>query len=90
VEAADALIHAVMIARGYESAPFEQTCADLTVEHANVVQHYRAAYELANAQREGRADTEELRQAVQHYRALFADLLEQPQLQGQPMQEAHV
>jgi hypothetical protein len=90
VESADALIHAVMVARGYETVPFEQRVADLTVEHASVVQHYRAAHELATAQREGRADTEELRQAVVHYRALFADLLEQPQLPGQPMQEAHV
>jgi hypothetical protein len=90
VQSADALIHAVMVARGYESAPFEQRVADLTVEHAGVVQHYRAAHELASAQREGRADTEELRQAVVHYRALFADLLEQPELPKQPMQEAHV
>jgi len=90
VAAADELINAVMVARGYEKAPFEQRLSDLTVEHAGVVQHYRAAHELASAQREGRADTEELRQAVVHYRALFADLLEQPQQPEQSMQEAHV
>lgn len=91
VEAADELINSVMVARGYESAHFDQRVADLSVDHASVVQHYRAAHELANANREGRVNTEELRQAVVHYRALFADLLEQPQLpEKQPMQEAHV
>lgn len=92
VEAADALINAVMAARGYDVKNYEQRCSDLAVEHAGVVQHYRAAHELANANREGRANTEELRQAVVHYRALFSDLLEQPELRPdqQPMQEAHV
>lgn len=80
VEAADDLIKNVMHARGYEIERFDQRVSDLTVEHAGVVQHYRAAHELAEANREGRANTEELRQAVVHYRALFADLLAQTQL----------
>jgi FtsZ-interacting cell division protein ZipA len=78
VKAADDLIKAVMRARGYATEHFEQRVADLSVEHSNVVQHYRSARVLADANREGRANTEELRQAVVHYRALFADLLEQP------------
>jgi hypothetical protein len=77
VQAADQLIKTVMLARGYEVERFDQRVADLSVEHAAVVQHYRAAHELAAANREGRANTEELRQALVHYRSLFADLLEQ-------------
>jgi hypothetical protein len=90
VQAADELIKAVMLARGYSVERSEQRIADLSVEHANVVQHYRAACVLADANREGRANTEELRQALVHYRALFSDLLEQPQASGQQMQEARV
>jgi hypothetical protein len=78
VTAADELIQAVMHAHGYPVRDFEQRVEDLSVEHANVVQHYRAARILADANREGRADTEELRQAFVHYRALFADLLDAP------------
>jgi hypothetical protein len=90
VTQADDLIKSVMIARGYSNERFEQRVADLSVEHAGVVQHYRAAHGLAEANREGKADTEELRQAFVHYRALFADLLEQPQQPTQQnLQEAH-
>ncbi|HEX6273114.1 MAG TPA: hypothetical protein VFZ53_08745 [Polyangiaceae bacterium] len=78
VTAADELIQAVMKAHGYPVRDFEQRVKDLSVEHANVVQHYRAARILADANREGRADTEELRQAFVHYRSLFADLLVEP------------
>jgi hypothetical protein len=88
VQAADELIKSVMVARGYSADDFDQRVADLSVEHANVVQHYRAAHVLAEANREGRANTEELRQAVVHYHALFAGLLEKPEPDAQP-QEAH-
>lgn len=78
VTAADELIQAVMKAHGYPVRSFEERVKDLSVGHASVVQHYRAARVLADANREGRADTEELRQAFVHYRALFADLLDEP------------
>jgi hypothetical protein len=78
VTEANELIKAVMNAHGYPVRDFEQRVADLSVEHANVIQHYRAARSLADANREGRANTEELRQAFVHYRALFADLLDEP------------
>jgi hypothetical protein len=90
VQAADELIKAVMLARGYQAdKEFDERVADLSVEHANVVQHYRSARVLADANREGRANTEELRQAFVHYRELFADLLAetQPAPEGR-MQEA--
>jgi hypothetical protein len=79
VREADELIKTVMRARGYPVEDFERRVEDLSVDHANVVDHYRAARSLAEANREGRANTEELRQALVHYRALFADLLEEPQ-----------
>jgi len=78
VQAADDLIQQVMLARGYSKESVERRDVDLAVEHASVVEHYRAARSLAQESREGEADTEDLRQAVVHYRALFADLL-QPQ-----------
>lgn len=87
VSAANDLIKQVMQARGYEIEHFDQRVADLSVEHAEVVEHYRAARELAIANREGRANTEELRQAFVHYRALFADLLDQHQPTERPLQE---
>lgn len=75
VHEADHLIKRVMHDIGYPVEDFDQRVADLSVDHASVVQHYRAARTLAAANREGRANTEELRQAFVHYRALFADLL---------------
>ena len=88
VQAADTLIKAVMLARGYDTERFDQRVADLSVDHAAVVQHYRAAHELAEANREGRANTEELRQAVVHYRAMFADLLERAEPTDGALEEA--
>jgi len=75
VHEADHLIKSVMHDIGYPVEDFDQRVADLSVDHPSVVQHYRAARTLADANREGRANTEELRQAFVHYRALFADLL---------------
>jgi len=75
VHEANRLIKTVMQARGYPVEDFEHRVADLSVDHAHVVQHYRAARALAEANQEGRANTEELRQAFVHYRALFTELL---------------
>jgi hypothetical protein len=76
---ADRLIVAVMQARGYPVGDFEARAADLSVEHADVVTNYRAAHQLAQASANGRTSTEDLRQALVHYRALFSELLESPQ-----------
>jgi hypothetical protein len=73
---ADALIGKVMESRGYPVADFEQRAADVSVGHANVVEHYRAAHEIASRRDDVGTDTEALRQAMVHYRALFEDLLE--------------
>lgn len=73
---ADALIGEVMRARGYPVGDFEQRAADISVDHPQVVDHYRTAHQIAIRQRTGEADTEQLRQAMVHERALFADLLD--------------
>jgi hypothetical protein len=86
VAAANELIKEVMRARGYPADGFEQRVADLSVAHPEVVDHYRAARALFDSNRNQRMNTEELRQAVVHYRALFADLLEE---HGEEVRPAH-
>jgi hypothetical protein len=76
VTEADRLVGEVMSARGYPMGDFERRVEDISVDHANVVMHYRAAREIAIEHSQGRASTEDLRQAMVHYRALFRDLLE--------------
>ena len=73
---ADRLVTDVMRERGYPMDEFDQRVADLSVDHADVVEHYRAAHSIQLASEGGDASTEDLRQAVIHYRALFAELLE--------------
>jgi hypothetical protein len=75
VEAADRLVGEVMRARGYPVSDFEQRVADVSVDHPVVVENYRVAHNIATRDRREPVDTEELRQAMIHYRALFADLL---------------
>ncbi len=73
IREADRLCQQVMDARGYPLTGFDQQAADISVDHAEVVSNYRAAHEIA--QRGDDASTEDLRQAMIHYRALFGDLL---------------
>lgn len=72
---ADRLVTEVMQRRGYPMADFEQRAADLSVDHPRVVENYRAGHQLAVQSRDDGAGTENLRQAMVHYRALFEDLL---------------
>ena len=76
VRDADVLVSQVMSARGYPLEDFDTRAADLSVDHPRVVENYRVARELAARRQRGEAGTEELRQAVVNYRALFDDLLE--------------
>ena len=89
VASAGELINEVMRARGYPTDGFDQRVADLSVEHPGVVQHYRAAQALYESNRSGQGNTEELRQAVVHYRALFADLLREPMPLSRSLRSAH-
>jgi hypothetical protein len=71
----DRLIGEVMTARGYPVVDFGQQAADLSVNHPFVVEHYRAGHEITQRHSQGRASTEDLRQAMIHYRSLFDDLV---------------
>ncbi|MBS0416473.1 MAG: hypothetical protein JSR66_02085 [Proteobacteria bacterium] len=73
---ADQLVRELMLSRGYPMGDFERRAADLSVHHASVVENYRAAQAIASRNSRRQADTEELRRAVVHYRALFDELLE--------------
>jgi len=75
-EDAARLVGEVMATRGYPVGDFEQRAADVSVHHPRVVEHYRAAHVIALRNSRGDADTEQLRQALVHFRALFEDLLE--------------
>lgn len=72
---ADDLLTEVMRARGYPTENFDQRSADLSVDHPSVVQNYRAGRELAVRNKQGEGDTEDLRQAMIHFRALFDELV---------------
>ncbi len=78
VRAAYELVTTVMTDRGYPIEDDEQVMADLSVEHAQTVSHFRAAQQITTSAATGEAATEDLRQALIHYRALFADLLGDP------------
>jgi sensor domain CHASE-containing protein len=73
---ADRLVREVMLMRGYPMGDFERRAADISVDHPAVVDHYRAAHAIALRDQHDATDTEDLRKAVVHYRALFDDLLE--------------
>jgi hypothetical protein len=77
VGAADRLLGEVMAARGYPVADFEQQADDLSVHHPLVIEHYRAGHTIAVRHAQGHATTEELRQALIHYRALFDELVDE-------------
>lgn len=71
---ADGLLTEVMRTRGYPMEDFEQRSADLSVDHPTVVQHYRAGREIAVGRAGSPAGTEDLRQAMIHFRSLFDEL----------------
>jgi hypothetical protein len=78
VMAADQLLGDVMSARGYPVSDFEQRAADISVDHPLVLQNYRTAHEIATRQTRGQASTEDLRQAMVHFRTLFEELISEP------------
>jgi len=72
---ADVLVQEVMSLRGYPVADFDQRVADVSVDHPAVAQNYRLAHEIAERNEHEDVGMEKLREAMLHYRALFADLL---------------
>ncbi len=76
VTEADDLVSSVMEARGYPVTAFDQSAADISVDHPRVVENYRSAHEIALRLRKDQATTEDLRTAMIHYRSLFEELVQ--------------
>jgi len=76
VARADELVREAMGSRGYPTGDFEQRVADISVDHPHLVEHYRAAHQIALRDERGEATTEDLRTAMQHFRQLFEELLD--------------
>jgi hypothetical protein len=70
----------VMAARGYPPKDLDPQAGNLSIGYPEVVQNYRAAHEIALRHARGEAGTEELRMAMVRYRALFEDLVDEPEL----------
>ena len=77
---ADQLIGTVMLACGYPPSDFENRAAEISVDHATVIENYRAGHDIAVLHSQGRATTEDLRKAMLHYRALFDELVGEEQV----------
>lgn len=75
IGAADELVTRLIAERGYPTGDYDEQVAQLSVEHARTLDQYRAAHDINERHLRGESNTEELRQALVHYRALFADLL---------------
>ena len=80
VTEADQLLRDVMTTRGYPVTDFEQQAADISVDHPLVMENYRLAHAIAVRQTQGQANTEDLRQAMIHYRTLFEELVGEPEV----------
>jgi hypothetical protein len=78
VSEADLLLGDVMSTRGYPVTDFDQRAADISVDRPLVLENYRTAHEIALRQMKGQANTEDLRQAMVHYRTLFDELVSEP------------
>ena len=75
VHHADRLLAKVMKTRGFPMADFDRRYEDLTVDHAEVARHYREGHEITTRHERGQASTEDLRQAMIHFEALFEELV---------------
>lgn len=75
VHHADRLLAKIMKTRGFPMADFERRYEDLTVDHGEVARHYREGHEITMRHERGEASTEDLRQAMIHFEALFDELV---------------
>lgn len=75
VRDAQTLVSRVMNDRGYPTDTEKTRESMLSVDHADVMDNYRSATAIEARSSIGNATTEELRQAMQHYRAIFDRLL---------------
>lgn len=74
---ADKLLGTVLLTGGYPPTDFENRAAEISVDHAAVVEHYRAGHKIALRHAQRLASTEDLRKGMVHYRALFDELMEE-------------
>jgi hypothetical protein len=86
---ADELVTRLIAERGYPTGEFSDQIAHLSVEHARTLGHYRDAHEIHLRNSRGEASTEDLRQAVVHYRALFSDLLGEEPVAARAPEQRH-
>lgn len=75
VHHADRLLAKIMTTRGFPMADFDRRYEDLTVDHGEVARHYREGHDVVLRHGRGEASTEDLRQAMIHFEALFDDLV---------------
>src|SRR5579875_4141947 len=75
VAEASALITSVMRDRGYPADDQDQAMAALSVEHARTLGRYREARVTRDRASSGTASTDDLRNALLQYRALFEELV---------------
>ncbi len=76
VRESDHLVNEVMRERGYPVEDFESGADSVSVDHPELASNYRSAHEISQRNERGEATTEDLRQALVHYRSLFEELLE--------------
>jgi hypothetical protein len=72
---ADRLVTDLMRERGYPVDDFDTKRDLVSVDHPQVVENYSTAHDIAERNVDGRATTEDLRQAVVSYRSLFEEML---------------
>ena len=73
---AQRLVTEVMEERGYPVGDTDQQMRDLSVDHADAMEEYRSAHQISQLNDRRQATTEQLRQAMVHYRSLFSRLLD--------------
>jgi len=82
VRDSDLLVNALVSDRGYPASNYEDRLSHLSVEYANVLNHYRDAHEISVRSGSGAATTEQLRQAMVNYRELIGALLGEQPIRG--------
>ena len=87
VGVADRLVTEVMRQRGYPVDDFDRRAADISVDHPQIVDNYRAAHGIHISKQH--ANTEQQREAFVHYRALFEKLLETTNGKDESQEQAH-
>jgi len=80
---ADELVADIMRVEGYPIGDFEEHAAHLSVRHPRIVENYRAGHRVIGAAL-GSATTEDLRQAMLHYRSLFEQLIGEKTIRDVP------